>query len=99
MTDLIDRGALRSYFEQNPEADFSSADVVRTIDYMPTVDAAPVVHARWTSKTNWTLDRCSNCGKSGFPEWPYCPGCGAKMRMDADAPERAGKERLSDQSQ
>ena len=75
MVDLIDRAWLRSYFEQNPEADFSSADVVRTIDYMPTVEAEPVV-------------RCKDCIEGDYPEEEcgvmmyLCPLAGKRVRAD-----------------
>jgi len=69
---------------------------------IPTVDAAPVVHARWVVNTDdfTPKKRCSNCGYNrpikvgeNIKQEPetYCNACGA--RMDADAPERAGKER------
>lgn len=88
MAELIDRGALyKAFYERDCDA-MELDGILDVVANFPTIDAAPVAHARWTSKTNWTLDKCSNCGKNGFPEWPYCPGCGAKMRMDADAPER-----------
>ena len=25
---------------------------------------------------------CSECGKDGYPNWHYCPNCGAKMDGD-----------------
>ena len=36
-----------------------------------------VVHGRWLEGK--TLEKCSICGKKGFPDWKYCPNCGAKM--------------------
>ena len=67
---------------------------------IPTIDAAPVVHAYWRRK-EYNIDgeitfgtACSECGAgtfSGLYAAKYCYKCGA--RMDADAPERAGKER------
>lgn len=44
---------------------------------MPPADVAPVVHGEWIEGKE--LERCSICGKKGFPDWPYCPKCGAKM--------------------
>lgn len=101
MADLIDRAALAIHVCSLPRyltggkgtrvSKYGLLDPHQTLEAIksaPTVPAAPVVHARWASKPHWTLDKCSNCGKSGFPEWPYCPGCGAKMRMTADAPAR-----------
>ena len=31
-----------------------------------------------------TLEKCSICGKKGFPDWRYCPNCGADMRGKKD---------------
>ena len=66
------------------------------IEAAPAVEAEPVVHARWIptkDSTGFTRNTCSNCGRivDTFTaiSAPYCH-CGA--RMDADAPERAGKE-------
>lgn len=94
MAELIERETLRRYFEQNPETDFSAAEIVNTIDYMPSIDAAPVVHAkwfRWWEKS--AMYSCSNCERGALLNGdgselltPFCPHCGA--RMDADAPER-----------
>ena len=74
------------------------------IDAIPTVEAAPVVHARWMQKHHiislgnvtltGTYPTCNLCGYAWIgvaKNTNYCPNCGAKM--DADAPERAGKER------
>ena len=36
-----------------------------------------VVHGEWIEGK--TLEKCSICGKKGFPDWKYCPNCGAKM--------------------
>jgi hypothetical protein len=78
-----------------------AALLLRLIDQQPTIDAEPVVHARWMHDpadiANFYAGDCSNCGcapkrrSMSFKPWDYCPNCGA--RMDADAPERAGKER------
>ena len=34
-------------------------------------------HGRWIEGKS--LEKCSICGKKGFPDWHYCPNCGAKM--------------------
>lgn len=58
---------------------------------IPIVDAAPVVHARWEhSGSDGTVIVCSACDFVSQYETMYCSACGAKV--DADAPERAGKE-------
>lgn len=43
----------------------------------PTAEAAEVVHGEWIEGKS--LEKCSICGKKGFPDWRYCPNCGAKM--------------------
>lgn len=51
--------------------------VIEDIEDAPKIDAAPVVYGRW--KSGPVLEKCSVCGKKGFPEWRYCPNCGARM--------------------
>lgn len=87
--------------------DERESDVCNMIDNEPTIDAAPVVHARWIDQSsNGSLWRCSACGwLENFTiarGLNYCPHCGARMdadhigditqMVDADAPERAGKD-------
>lgn len=43
----------------------------------PAVDVVKVKHGYWIEGK--TLEKCSVCGKKGFPDWYYCPHCGAKM--------------------
>ena len=43
-------------------------------------NAEPVKHGRWIDGR--TLEKCSICGKKGFPDWRYCPNCGAKMDLE-----------------
>lgn len=38
-------------------------------------------HGRWVEGKS--LEKCSVCGKKGFPDWHYCPNCGAKMDKEA----------------
>lgn len=71
------------------------------IDHQPTVEAEPVVHAHWELSPlpgRPLRAVCSWCGAEGLLSYNmhdavmyYCHKCGA--RMDADAPERAGKDR------
>ena len=56
--------------------------IIKALKEAPTVDAVPVVHGRWIEGK--TLEKCSICGKKGFPDWHYCPNCGAKMDGDGD---------------
>lgn len=57
----------------------------------PTVDAVEVVHGEWCEDYETFIDDsgkesypiqtgyvCSECGKDGYPNWHYCPNCGAK---------------------
>ena len=45
-------------------------------------------HFKEERKGEWlegkTLEKCSICGKKGFPDWRYCPSCGADMRGAED---------------
>ncbi len=60
------------------------ADLLTTVNNMPTVDAAPVVHGQWIDSKG--AIRCSKCMNE--PLYDYhgrlklsmaCPTCGAKM--------------------
>ena len=57
--------------------DFVPVEKVRSI---PAADVVEVRHGEWIEGK--TLEKCSVCGKKGFPDWKYCPNCGA--RMDAE---------------
>ena len=43
----------------------------------PFADVVEVKHGRWVEGRS--LEKCSVCGKKGFPDWYYCPKCGARM--------------------
>ena len=108
MSDLIDRAAANAALEKLDElmrhrAETEDKEFVKVqvgitlarceIDAMPTIEAAPVVHARWMQDdTLKDLYFCSKCLTRDHrkPKHKFCPDCGA--RMDADAPERAGKD-------
>ena len=66
-------------------------DAIGMMDDAPTVDAVPVVHGEWCEDYETFIDDsgkesfpiqtgyvCSECGKDGYPNWHYCPNCGAK---------------------
>lgn len=56
------------------------------IRYLPAVDAAIVIHARWVYEDNDPMTMpCSNCDYRVFRynNTPFCPNCGADMRMKA----------------
>ena len=69
------------YMAENAYLNDTALDVLEMVakwlDEAPTVEAEPVVHGRWIEGKS--LEKCSICGKKGFPEWRYCPNCGAKM--------------------
>ena len=55
------------------------------IEEMTHEDVTPVRHGRWEWDTE-DIYRCSNCAEKshvkevmGYPDWDYCPNCGAKM--------------------
>ena len=54
----------------------------------PTADVVEVNHGYWIEGK--TLEKCSVCGKKGFPDWYYCPHCGAKMD---GTPKERGEEK------
>lgn len=63
------------------------AAIRRHIDAAPAVEAKEVVHGQWYDPEDdggGTLWRCSQCGHplktlGGYPNFDYCPDCGAKM--------------------
>lgn len=71
------RDVVMDYGEGFVVSGYSEQLVCLLISEAPTINAAPVVHGRW--KSGQVLEKCSVCGKKGFPEWRYCPSCGAKM--------------------
>ena len=52
-------------------------DLLLLIKNTPAADVVEVRHGEWIE--GQTLEKCSICGKKGFPDWRYCPSCGAKM--------------------
>lgn len=61
------------------------SEITQKIKNEPAADIKEVVHGRWIE--GQTPEKCSLCGKKGFPDWHYCPHCGAKM--DGEAREDA----------
>ena len=55
------------------------------IEDAPTTDAQPVKRGKWRKRMS-TPDsvKCCLCGYASIQESPYCGGCGAYMRGDAD---------------
>ena len=43
-------------------------------------DVVEVMRGEWIEGKS--PEKCSLCGKKGFPDWKYCPNCGADMRED-----------------
>lgn len=52
-------------------------DAMTYIEDTSTADVQEVRHGEWIEGK--TLEKCSVCGKKGFPDWRFCPHCGAKM--------------------
>ena len=80
----IAREAVLKYIEEtNTDAEWLvnqyNADWIYSfLDSIPAADVKEVVHGVWIEGK--TLEKCSICGKKGFPDWNYCPNCGADMR-------------------
>ena len=80
---LIDANALmESKWWDSLKDDFDKARAKIIVQSCPTVDAVGVVHGKWIEGK--TLEKCSICGKKGFPDWHYCPNCGADMRGETE---------------
>ena len=59
-------------------------EYIDRINEIPAVDVAPITHAEWLAFSDPVLKvqftcYCSNCHEKSIREYPYCPGCGAKM--------------------
>ena len=62
-------------------------NVYYEVDHAPTADVEEVRHGRWESvigtrnSPKWGNNRvaCSECRRSGYTRYSYCPYCGAKM--------------------
>ncbi len=52
-------------------------EFMEMINSAPSIEAKPVEHGRWIEGKG--LEKCSVCCKKGFPDWNYCPNCGARM--------------------
>lgn len=88
MSDIISRQAAIDALGK-----IGSVDTYADLDYaigvfkdLPSVEAVPVVHGRWV-KQNPLVDteECSHCGYnivSAELETPFCPWCGAAMKME-----------------
>ncbi len=56
---------------------YTRRDAIDCINALPAADVTEVRHGRWLEGKS--LEKCSLCGKKGFPDWNYCPNCGARM--------------------
>ena len=77
-------GVLGDYYHHSMPIQYMA--LKEALDRVPTVEAVPVVHGRWV-KQNPLVDteECSNCGYnivSTELETPFCPWCGAAMKME-----------------
>lgn len=75
MTEYINREALIAEYDRVHKGPAGGAR--KLMIEAPAADVIEVVHGRWIEGK--TLEKCSVCGKKGFPDWKYCPNCGAKM--------------------
>ena len=81
--DVFDGGKVTIFFNsrQNALNVKRILEVDASIPNAATVcDMQEVKHGVWIEGKN--IEKCSICGKKGFSNWRYCPGCGA--RMDGD---------------
>lgn len=59
---------------------------VREIENAPTIDPESLrPRGEWLEGK--VLEKCSICGKKGFPNWHYCPNCGAIMDLKEEETE------------
>ena len=93
MSRLIDADVLVKIIDKhtNDENQLDD-DITCILEEIPTVEAVPVVHGEWVFVREGTYNSrrayCSACGKrsgiGGIQEnqmKPYCPNCGAKMKV------------------
>ena len=62
--------------------DEAIADVLKTIEKLPTADVRPERHGRWIEDEKYGIVICSECGEEHAWEdyrASYCEDCGAKM--------------------
>jgi hypothetical protein len=82
MAEYIKREELLKSIGHIPEgviSDYDAGrwDVAQLVKEVPSADVVEVRHGEWIEGKS--LEKCSLCGKKGFPDWKYCPHCGAKM--------------------
>ena len=83
-----------AYLQKNNKEDPTMEAVIDTfkkakdlISALPTADVVEVRHGRWETvigtrnSPKWGNNRvaCSECRRSGYTRYAYCPHCGAKM--------------------
>jgi uncharacterized Zn-finger protein len=81
-------------WDEMPDGEELSKELMKAINHAPTVDAAPVVHGVW--KDDRTDIMCTACNErfsdeivfASLRHWDgemwmkYCPYCGAKMDLE-----------------
>lgn len=90
MKEYIERAALIDDFEHCSASKEIIKAIVDRINLHPAADVAKVRHGRWADPEDdggYTAWYCSLCNHpvgtiGGYPNWKYCPNCGALMRED-----------------
>lgn len=89
---LIDANALKQKMTVDVLGGHKRIWVCGVIDDAPTIDAQPVKHGKWERTDMFA--KCSECGVELLDDaffgihvfddgyMPYCPNCGAKMKMN-----------------
>ena len=86
MADLIDRNALKQFYECGTDPDDSYADMTyiraEHIENAPTIKPE-VRHGQWIAEEDADGDIsfvCSECGRRLRWDEDFCPSCGSDMR-------------------
>ena len=88
MAEYIEREALLKTDFMYEFVDPIDVDIVKDIiENEPSADVVEVRHGRWEvvigtrNSPKWGNNRvaCSECRRSGYTRYSYCPNCGAKM--------------------
>lgn len=90
VNDYISRQAAIVAFYKHPNIDWTTLDVLRKIDALPTADVREVKRGRWIGiddepHETWECDQCGFIQECfDGDQWKFCPNCGADMRENGD---------------